>query len=419
LRDALWPIYEARGWYHATIALAEDVLAVLAPSPGGPDRWETRLSLMTSRAKAITLLRGYSADAEDAYAEALALVKEHGVVPQLFPVLRNLGSFHGYRGEVDKAIEYATEILRLADAEDDASMRVTGYTLLGANTGFAGDLQAGLRYLEQAIDTFESSGYEPRRVRLGLDSRVSCLTSTGFFLWFLGFPDRAMARAARAVALATELDHPYSLAYAYYHAGFLHLWRREPETVLERAASALEVAETSDLPLWQALATCLTGAARSGLGDPDAGIRLIAEGIDQYTGLRTPPVFWPMLRWMQAGAHADAGLPAAAFPMIDESLTLAGADGVLSPLFHIVRGDLSMLGSEASAAAAIESYERALDVSARVGARMTQLRAATRLVRISSDADRAKRVETLHSLHATFTEGLETPDLVEAGQLLS
>ena len=103
------------------------------------------LSLLTSRAKAMTSLRGYSAEGEQAYGEALALVKEHGEVPQLFPVLRNLASFHGYRGEVDKAIEYAHEILRLDDAQDDAGMRVSGYTLLGANTGFAGDLQGGTR----------------------------------------------------------------------------------------------------------------------------------------------------------------------------------------------------------------------------------------------------------------------------------
>ena len=200
LREALWPIYEARGWYHATIQLADDLLAVRASSPERPNDWQTQLTLMTSRAKAITLLRGYTAEAEDAYAEALALVKEHGEVPQLFPVLRNLGSFYGYRGELDKAIEYATEILRLADTTDDAGMRVTGYTYLGANTGFAGQLEPGLGYLDQAIATFESSDYVPRRLRLGLDPRVSCLTTSGFFLWLLGYPDRAAERAERAIA---------------------------------------------------------------------------------------------------------------------------------------------------------------------------------------------------------------------------
>jgi hypothetical protein len=67
---------------------------------------------------------------------------------------------------------------------------------------------------------------------------------------------------------------------------------------------------------------------------------------------------------MQAGAHVEAGLPEAGYPLIDESLALAGADGLLSTLFHIVRGDLSLLGPDASATAGIESYERAYDVSA-------------------------------------------------------
>jgi hypothetical protein len=242
---------------------------------------------------------------------------------------------------------------------------------------------------------------------------VSCLTTTGFFLWFLGFPDRAVTRADRAIAVAAELNHPYSLAYAYYHAGFLHLWRREPDIVLRRAESAMQVAETSDLPLWRALATCLTGAAKSGLGAPEEGIRLIADGLDQYQGLRTPPVFWPLLRWMQAGAHADAGLPGAGFPLIDESLAIAGTDTVLSPLFHIVRGDLSRLGPDGSVAAATESYERAYDVSARLGSRMTQLRAATRLARLEP-----RHLESLRAIHSTFTEGFETRDLIEAAELL-
>ena len=419
LREALWPIYEARGWYHATIQLADDLLAVPSSVPERPGDWEKRLTLMTSRAKALTLLRGYSAEAEDAYAEALALVQERGEVPQVFPVLRNLASFHGYRGEVDKAIDYATEILRLADAEGDAGMRVSGYTLLGANTGFAGDIESGLGYLDQAIATFESSDFQSRRLRLGLDPRVSCLTSSGFFLWFLGSPDRAVVRADRAVALAADLDHAYSLAYAHYHAGFLRLWRREPEIVQSHAERAQHVAETHDLALWRALATCLMGAATSGLGRPEDGLRQIAAGLDQYQGLRTPPVFWPLIRFMQAQAYVEAGTPEPAVPLIDEAFSLAGTDTLLAPLFHVVRGDLSLLGPERSPAAAIESYERAFDVSANLGAPMTQLRSAVQLVRISPEADRERRVEALRSVHATFIEGFETPDLVEAAELLA
>ena len=118
--------------------LIDDLIGVLATTPESQDRWELEVKLLSSRARAITLLRGFGSEAEDAYAAALALVKAHGEVPQWFPILRNLGSFHGFRGEFDKGIHYANEILRLADAEGDANMRVYGYAMLGADTGFGG-----------------------------------------------------------------------------------------------------------------------------------------------------------------------------------------------------------------------------------------------------------------------------------------
>jgi predicted ATPase/class 3 adenylate cyclase len=418
LRDTLFPMLEARGMYRAAIEVTDDLLAVLAASPDHPDRWQKELTLKLKRARAMMLLRGYTAEAENAYVDALALVKEHGEVPQIFPVLRSLGSFHQFRGEFAKAIGYGNEILRLADDKDDASMRVDGYSMLGSNTGFSGQLETGLGYLDQAIAGFEGGGYQPGRFRLGLDPRVSCLTTSGFFLWLLGYPDRAVGRAERAVALATELDHPYSLAYAYYHAGYLHLWRREPDVVADRAASALHAAETADLPIWRALATCLLGAATSARGRPEEGLRQMTDGLNQYEGLRTPPVFWPMIRFMQAAAHVDAGTPELGFELIDEALTLGGTDGVLAPQFHIVRGDLSLLGPAADAAAATASYERAFAVADSVGARMPQLRAAVRLARTCPEGERAARTEALRAAQATFTEGLSTPDLVEAGELL-
>src|SRR5204862_5364140 len=130
---------------------------------------------------------------------------------------------------------------------------------------------------------------------------------------------QALPRASRAIELASELDHPYSLAYAYYHAGFIHLWRLEADAMRERALQALEVADAANLPIWRALGLCLLGTATSMLGAPEDGLRQITEGIDQYRGLRTPPVFWPMIRAMQAGTYLAVGNPGAALPLVDEA----------------------------------------------------------------------------------------------------
>jgi predicted ATPase/class 3 adenylate cyclase len=417
LKDVLWPLYDRRGWYHATVEVIRDLLGVLATLPR-EDHWQEELALRTSLARALTLLRGYTGEAEDEYVGALALLKDHPDVPLLFPVLRSLASFHGFRGEVDKAIAYANQILVLADAEGDPSMRVDGEFIIGADTGFGGDLQRGLGYLDEAIRAFESDGYRPRRYRLGLDVRVSCLTTSGFFLWLLGHPDRAVERADRAVEIATEIDHQYSLAYGLFHSGFLHLWRREPERVAARATAAMRVAETSGLPIWRALGTCLLGAATSSLGRPADGLRQIGDGLEQYQDLRTPPVFWPFIRFIQGGAHVEAGTPGPGLGFMDEAIALGGPDNPTAPLFHIVRGDLSLAGPSPDVAAAAACYERGLEMARRLGSRTPQLRALTRLCRIASDEERGQRRDELHALHATFSEGHATPDLREAAELL-
>src|SRR6185295_15263964 len=115
------------------------------------------------------------------------------------------------------------------------------------------------------------------------------------------------------------------------------------------------------------------------LGQPDEGLLQMADGVDQYHGLRTPPVFWPMIRFMQAAAHVDGEAPDAGIPLIDEGLAIVGDDGVMGPLLHIVRGDLMQLVPGSDDAVATASFDRAYAGAGSVGARMPQLRAAVRL----------------------------------------
>src|SRR4029079_11178324 len=152
-------------------------------------------------------------------------------------------------------------------------------------------------------------------------------------------------------------------------------------------------------------ATCLGGAATSALGNPTDGIRQFADGIDLYHGLRTPPVFWPMLLYMQAAAYVDAGTPGPGFALIDEATQIGGADAVIASLFHIVRGDLSLLGPEPDVANATSCYERAFAVAEGYGARSPQLRSAVRLCRVAVATELADRLQALRAIHATFTEG--------------
>ena len=420
LVDSLWLFYDAQGWYHATVQVATDLLTVLSSTPSSPGRATQEVMLRTSLARALMTIHGYTQEVEDAYGRALEGIEGQREIPQLFPVFRGLASFYTYRGELEKGAQVGRQILVLAEAQNDPSMQIEGHLVLGSSLALQRDLRGGLEHLDKAIACFESTGFRSGRFRLGAHPAVATFTVSALVLWMLGFPDRATERANRAVTLAADLEHPFTLAYALFHSGFLHLWRRELETTHDGAARLLQVADEHDLPIWKALGRCLLGAANTGIGDREAGLAQIRDGVDLYRGLKTPPVFWPLLLYVQAEAYARAGRPADGLGMIEEAIEIAGLELTLLPEFYLLKGELLLAVGDASGSAAEPWFQRGFDLAAGLGARMSQLRAAIRLSRLWRDQGVAGEVSRpLRTIYETFTEGFETADLREAGELLA
>jgi predicted ATPase/class 3 adenylate cyclase len=420
LVDSLWLLYDAQGWYHATIELSNDLLHVLSSSPPTPERAAQEITLRMSLGRALMAMTGYTPEVEQAYASALEPFEGRDF-PQLLPVLRSLASFYNLRAEFDKGAQVGREILRLAERQNDTGMLVDGHLLLGANLAFQ-NLHGGLEHLDRAIAYFRSEPYRSRRFQLGNNPGVACYTTSAFVLWLLGYPDRALHRADEAVALATQLEHPFTLAYALFHSGFLHLWRREPQRVRDRAVGVLQVVEDHDFQIWRAVGTCLLGAADAGMGRTEEGLAQIRQGMDLYQGLKTPPIFWPLLLSVQAGAHARAGEAAEGLTLIDEALEIAGRGSgmTLLPEFHLLRGDLLLLLPHPNRTDAEHWFQRAFDAAQGLDARMPQLRAAVRLCRLRRDREGTEKAgRTLCDVYGTFTEGFTTADLVEATELVA
>ena len=61
-------------------------------------------------------------------------------------------------------------------------------------------------------------------LRVGPNPVVVAHSVGALFLWMSGYPDTAQRRSAASIALAERLGHPYSLAYAVFHAAVLDLW---------------------------------------------------------------------------------------------------------------------------------------------------------------------------------------------------
>jgi predicted ATPase len=423
LADGLLILNEARGWYLDTVDLTTDMLAVLGKTVSSPDRINQEIALRTSLARALMASKGYTPEVEDAYAGSIELFERGTDTHQQFSTLRGLANLYILRGDLQNAMRIAAELLELAERENNPAMLIEALLLVGTSKTFINDLQGGLDHLDRAISLFASTPLHAFSSRVGgNDPRVACYTTAAITLWLLGYPDRAVERANAALTLAAELDHPFTLAYARFHSGLLHLWRRDFDTVLDRMGGLLEIAEEHGFQGWKAVGTVLSGAAQVGLGIEE-GLVNLRGGMDLYQGLRSPPVFWPMLLSIQAAACLLAGRPAEGLPAIEAALEIMnpGAGTSLLSEFMILKGDLLVAlaaGEGREDPEAERWYRLALERARALNVRISELRAATRLCRISKGRDgHDAATQALAEIYATFTEGSTTRDLIEAREL--
>lgn len=426
LADSLLILCDARGWYHDAVALTTDLLNVLSTTPSAPDHVSQEITLRTKLARALMTTRGYTPEVEEEFARALELFEGNHTAPHLqASVLRGLAFLYMMRVEFEKIVPLAEEILALAERENDPAMRIDGLLLMGISREFHNDIKGGYQCLVRAIDLFDSVPKRTRILKLGTDPRIPCLTASSFYLWQLGSPDPALARAQAAIVLAAQLDHPFTSAYAQFHVGLLHLWRQEPELVLEQAIRTLEIANEYDFQIWAVVGTCLLGAAQTALGQHETGLAEIRRGLKQYQGLRTPPIFWPMLLQLEAHACAQANRTQEGLTSLNRALEMIGPEGgaYLGPEFRILKGDLlvALAAEHPAYGAEAEVYYRwAFDRAAALELRMPQLRAATRLGRRALGGEQAEQAaRDLRAVLETFTDGFETVDLREARECLA
>jgi predicted ATPase/class 3 adenylate cyclase len=418
--EGLWHTYEAVGLYRATIDQATELLSVLDLAPASPDQQARKVEVQIRRLNAMLIVIGYTPEVEQAAVQAIALFEEgHAGVDQMFSALRLLAGLYELRMEFDKSIAIAGRILKLADDRDDGEMRASAHLLLGVSASFVGNLKGANANFDETLAWY--AAHPPTsgsRAASGVHTVIAAHNASALNLHLLGFSDQAADRAHRGIELATRLGQPHTLAYANYHTGFLYLWRQQPTLVLDHARAVFEAIGKHEIAVWRALGQVLMGAANVALGAADEGIAQLDTALETYQGLRTPPIFWPLLQLIQATAYAQAGRAGEAITILDEASSIP-AYGEL-PQFKLARGMLLLATAEPAAAQEAGAHVRtAYEASAQYGILMTQLQAAVVLRQLGLASGTDDGLAELRSTYDLFTEGFEIPDLVAARELLA
>jgi predicted ATPase len=419
LLHGLWALYDWRGFYHGAAELASDLLGVLLEEPDSPARDQDELTLRISLGRAKMTIHGYTAEVEQHFERALQLSATARSVPERVSILRALATYYLNISNNDRVIAVGRELLDLAEEEQDDVIRVEAHLVYGIGTAFGGDLEQGVHHLGQAIERFSPDLHGSQRLRLGTSPGVVARVALGLLRFQSGWVEQAADLTGEAIEVARKIQHPFSLAYALYHGGFLriHLWDYQAAAT---AATELEaISKENDYPVWRALASVLHGVALCGLGRPDEGLALTEAGSTLYEGLTTPPVFWTPLLALRSLGCTLAGKPQPALDLIDEAIGWWQGEETAFPEFRLQRGVVLAMLPDSDPAEVEESYRAAISSARIIGSRLIELAATTRLVELlRAGGGGSEEARDLAALYATFTEGFEHPELIMARTVL-
>jgi predicted ATPase len=283
-----------------------------------------------------------------------------------------------------------------------------------------GEYTTALGHLEQVIAFYDPEKHHRSLILLrGADVGLTALAYAAWCLWCLGYPEQALKRSQEALALARELDHPFSLADVLYYAGcILSEMRRDAQALKDDAGELMRLSKEMGFSSWLGPATCYWGQALTKLGRVQEGIAQIREGLAVRRSIDAQ-CYLPGILGAMAEAQAKAGHPEEGLVTLAEALALVEEtdERHWEAELYRLRGELLLMqGGETEAEA---NLCKAIQVAHSQQAKSWELRATVSLARLWRKQGRVDEArQMLAEIYDWFTEGFGTADLQEAKALL-
>ena len=391
----------------------------LAMLPGTPEHHRQELEFLSALGAVLQVVKGFAApETGRAYARARELWAQLGAPTEFLRVAFGQSLYHMNRGELDLALRFDDDLLRLSRQRNDSAGLFLSHQSIGRNLLFSGRFALSRSHLEEAISLYDPNF--PRRLvhQSGTSPQVASQAFLGNVLFCLGYPEQALARSNASIADARSLAHPPSLALSLSIGSRLLSLVGDNAALDDRAGQLIAVAIEQGFPYWRALGTAYCGWVTVKNGDVREGISLLQNGSAAYRGTGSE-AWMPQIIELLAGACEIAGQIEKALILLDEALQMIDRTGERWFEAELYRHKGQLLQRQRQSAFAEELYRKALSIAQEQEAKLWELRAAVSLTRLRRGQGRcAEARDLLAPVYGWFTEGFDTPDLKEAKALL-
>lgn len=272
----------ASGADREALALSQRALALLPELPESPELRHQALQLHLLQAARSIALDGYGAESvELAYLRAAALCNEAEAASTRIRVDLGLEACYAMRGDLVRARSLAETAVRNTPWEGNLRLALQARWAWTNVVFHQGDLVSSLDMAEQCLARYDPGLHQRGAVQ---DPAVMFLCYGAWGMFQRGDADEAWSRVVRALALAQTLDHQFSLAVSHGFAASVALFCGDYAKGLEHAEEAIQRCTAKTFHAWLAHAQIMRGRLRAALGDPQAGLDDMEEGLSLWTG---------------------------------------------------------------------------------------------------------------------------------------
>jgi class 3 adenylate cyclase/predicted ATPase len=391
----------------------------LDPTEGNRKReFDTRNLLGT----AYMALKSWAApEVEDVLTPAWELAQELGQWDDIGGLLWALCMHSLTTGEILDSISWVNQILSIAEDREDMTLELVGQTASVVCHFFHADFETTKAASERIAKIYDPKAHGELVNQLNHDPVVISGIYESYWRWITGKPDQAVEVTHETAKLAESQGHPFNHGFALGFGSGAFFLTGIVDELRRREATLIKIARDHAIPFLEFMQAKLCGMrVLFHAGRYQESVEKNRSATESWLAAGGT-VGYPYWMTLMASALFELADFDEAFACIETAHRMCEQTQELWCLAEVYRlyGEIYRRQPKPDPDRAQKWLRKAIELAQRQSAKGWELRAATSLARLWQSQGKTQEAhDLLAPVYGWFTEGFDTPDLIDAKALL-